>query len=373
MRYKDFPVMDCHIHNHTNEEPASRVAFHRYEEITNEIFEKTDNDAITFVAIGYAGDYNFEKSGPVNLPETAIGYYLKDKMRQKIYLFGALSRNYHKPERNTPEMLLEQAKFRYAAGCDGFKSLDGHVNTYRKVGARLSDPITDLYFDYLEKNRIPINIHCANPEDVFEEDSIIYIGKERVEEAKKIYRDVRLDVEELLTKFPKLTLILPHFYFLSRDLEQVEAIFNRWENVYFDMTPNIFMYYDFNRYSDDYLRGFFRRNAHRLLYGTDTYIEENIRPIPIQVEVVRDFFEKEHSEFLSEMGIRTFPMDDDFLKKMYYENFTKLVGPNPRPVNRSMALEECRHLLEEYGAYLSAKETDDLRKIQQYFQNEGHR
>jgi len=371
VRYKNVPVVDAHIHIHTNDSPSSRVAFHRNEEIVNEIFEKTNDEAITLVATGFARDYKFGKSGPVNLPETVVGYYLKDKMPQKIYLFGALSRNYHKPELNTPELLLEQAKFRYAAGCDGFKSLDGHLNTYRAVGARLSDPVTDLYFDYLEKNRIPINIHCANPEDVFEEGSILYAGKDRLEETVQIYRDVRADVEELLTKFPKLTLILPHFYFLSRDLDQVEAIFNRWENVYFDMTPNIFMYYDFNRYSDEYLRDFFRRNAHRLLYGTDTYIEENIRPIPIQVEVVRDFFEKEHSPFLSEMGIRTLPMDDDFLKKMYYENFVKLVGPQPRKVNRSLALEECNHLLGEYGAYLSELDREYITKIKQYFANEG--
>lgn len=40
MGYKQFPVVDSHIHIHTNEDPASRVAFYRNEEIVNEIFEK---------------------------------------------------------------------------------------------------------------------------------------------------------------------------------------------------------------------------------------------------------------------------------------------------------------------------------------------
>ena len=54
------------------------------------------------------------------------------------------------PEKNTAELYLEQAKFRVAAGCDGFKSLDGRVCTYRNVGYKLSDSVTDLYYDYLD-------------------------------------------------------------------------------------------------------------------------------------------------------------------------------------------------------------------------------
>jgi len=369
MRYLDLPVIDGHIHVLTNDSPPTRVPFHRHEEIVTEIFQKSNYEAATLLCYGYTFEYYHEKTGSINLMDMPMGYYLKDKCKEKLYLFGSFSRNYHKPELNTQEFYLEQAKFRHAAGCDGFKSLDGILATYRTVGARISDPVTDLYYDYLEKNHIPIMIHLLGPYELLQEDCVLYPGKERVEEYREIFEEITADVEELMTKFPKLTLIFPHFYFQSKNLDKVEEMMDKWENVYFDLTPNIFMYHDFNQYPDDVVRSFFVRRADRILYGTDTFIEENIRPVPLQVEVVRDFFEKEHSDFLAEMGIRTLPLDEETLKKIYYKNMRKLVGPEPRPVNPKMVLEECSHLMENYRPYLLDREVEFLQNIQHYFEN----
>ena len=370
MSYLDLPVIDDHIHIHTNDNDVPRVStLKRHEEIVEEIFEKTNDEAITLLASGFASDYKYEVGGNVNLIENAIGYYLKDKIQKKIYFFGAFSRDFHKPDKNTRKMYLEQAKFRVAAGCDGFKSLDGLLTTYRNIGARFSDPVTELYFEYLEKNRVPIAIHLLQPNNIFEKDCVMYVGEDKIEETRILIKDIKEDVEELLNKFPKLTLIIPHFYFLSHDLDEAERFMTKYENVYFDLTPNIFMYYDFNKYNDEELRAFFKRISHKLIYGTDTFIEEGILDIPIQVNVVRDYFEKEQSEFLSGMGIKTLPMDEDFLKKIYYENFIGIVGNEPRKVNAKMAIEECDCLLTEYRAWLSKKDIDFLIQIKNYFEN----
>lgn len=371
MCYLDLPIIDGHIHVHTNDVDNLRVSsLKRHEEINDEIFKKTNDEAIVYVACGYSGGYHEEKSGHVNLVDTAIGYYLKDKCPQKIYLFGAFSREFHKPEKISKEYYLEQAKFRVAAGCDGFKSLDGLLDTYRKVGVKFSDPVTDLYFDYLEKNNIPIVIHMKGPDSaVSDEKSGYYVGKDRVEECKKMIADIDSDVEELLTKFPKLTLILPHFYFMSHRLDKAEEIMQKWDNVYFDLTPNICMFYDFNKIPDNEMRAFFKRNENKILYGTDTFIEEGIGEIPIQVNVVRDYFEKDNSELLSQMGIKTLPMDEEFLKKIYYENMLGLVGDEPKPVDKKKAIIECNCLLEEYKEYLSEKDLAFVKEIKAYFEN----
>ncbi len=377
MRYLDLPVIDAHVHLHTNDdmhksdkEDLRLDTLKRHEEINDEIFKKTNYAAINYICTGFSSGYHEEKSGKVNLMDTPVGYYLKDKCPQKIYLFGAFSREYHKPEKVSQEYYLEQAKFRYSAGCDGFKSVDGLLRTYRDVGARFSDPITDLYFDYLEKNRIPIMIHMKGPDNaVNDETSGYYVGKDKVDEFKKIIADISDDVDELLTKFPKLTLVLPHFYFMSHDLDKAEEFMTKWENVYFDLTPNICMYYDFNKIPDNEMRAFFKRNENKIIYGTDTFIEEGIGEIPLQVMCVRDYFEKENSEFLSSMGIKTLPMDEEFLKKIYYKNFIKIAGEEPRPVNAKLVIEECDCMLSDYREYLSDKHIVFLNQIKEHFKN----
>jgi len=369
MGFKNFPITDAHIHVHSYDLKSGRIAFERHEEIINEIFEKTGYDAINLVATGYKGSYDFEKAGKVNLVDMPIGYYLKEKCKQKIYLFGAFSRNYHKPEKNTAQMLLEQAKFRVSAGCDGFKSLDGIYDTYGELGAKLSDSITEPYFEYLEKNNIPITIHLLGPDQVFDKNSIIYAGDEKQEEYKKIRKDVHDDVEELLKKFPKLTLICAHFYFMSNDLEKAEYMMSKYENLYFDLTPDIFMYHDFNKYPDEEIRAFLKRNENKIIYGTDIFIEEDKNDKPVHYSIIREFFEKEDSAFLKDYNLKSLKMDDDFLKKIYYENFKRIVGDEPRKVNPKMAMEECDCLLTDYRQWLSDKDVEFLTSIKAYFNN----
>lgn len=370
MEYKNVQVVDAHIHIHAyNMEQYGRVPFDRHEEIVNEIFDKTNYDAINLVATGFKSTYHFEKAGKVNLIDTALGYYLKEKCKQKIYLFGAFSRNYHFPEKNTKELYLEQAKFRIAAGCDGFKSLDGIFDSYREVGAKFSDSITEPYFEYLEKNNIPITIHFCGPNQVFDKNSIIYAGDEKQEEYKSIIKDVHADVEELLKKFPKLTLICAHFYFMSDDLEKAEYMLTKYENLYFDLTPDIFMYHDFNKYPDDEIRAFLKRNQHKIIYGTDIFIEEDESEKPIHYSVIREFFEKENSPFLNDLGLKPLKMDDEFLEKIYFENFKKIAGDEPRKVNPKMAIEECDCLLTDYRQWLSDKDIEFLTNIKTYFNN----
>ena len=85
MEYKNLPLIDAHIHVHSYSAECLRVPFERHEEIINELFAKTDYDAVTLVATGFKGSFNIEKSGKVNLLDTPMGYYLKDKCKQKYY------------------------------------------------------------------------------------------------------------------------------------------------------------------------------------------------------------------------------------------------------------------------------------------------
>ena len=251
---------------------------------------------------------------------------------------------------------LEQTKFRHQAGCDGFKSLAGHCKNYRTMG-RLSAPALNLHYEYLEKHRLPIMIHVGNPQELFKEDG----GQANPEKYPE-------DITKLLTKFPKLHLILPHFNFMSQNLDKAEDLLNRWENLYFDLTSNIFMYHDFNKYPDQVIRSFFERNTDKILYGTDTFLEEGNLSPPLQVQVVRDFFEKEHSDFLAAMGIHTVPLSKNVLKKIYHDNLMELLPDTPSPLKPEYVIKECEGLL-AYPSYFNDNDVILLQEIIAYFKN----
>jgi len=359
MSYLNIPIIDIHIHVHPSSPDRALPTLKAHEEVVQEIFDKTGDEAITLIATGVNGG---NVKGNATHLDTPLGYYLKHKCPQKIYFFGARSRYQAHKELNTQEFYLEQAKFRHAAGCDGFKCLDGLTKIYKRLQTKVSDPALDLYHEYLEQTGLPLLMHVGNPIEMFEKGSVLYTEEPGLPTLDELYDDVT----ELMTKFPKMTLILPHFFFMSRDLDKAEDLLNRWENLYFDLTPNIFMYYDFNKYPDEVVRSFFTRNCHKIIYGTDTFLETNIRPIPLQVEVVRDYFEKEHSEFLSSMNIRTLPLEPDILKKMYRDNFMKLVEPKPIPVQPAYVIKECQDLL-AYESCMEPHHVTLLREISDYF------
>ncbi|MBE5869561.1 MAG: hypothetical protein E7293_11515 [Lachnospiraceae bacterium] len=356
MSYYDLPIIDCHIHVSANGDNSKRPSLQRHQEFVQEVFDKTGDEAMVLLSYWYEKGDLFGKAGGVNLMDTPLGYYLKQKCPQKLYLFGAVSRHMQTPSRNTREFYLEQTKFRHQAGCDGFKSLAGHCKNYRIMG-RLSAPVLDLHYEYLEAHQLPIMIHVGNPQVLILEKS------EQVEPQEYLE-----DITELLTKFPKLRLILPHFNFMSQDLDKAEDLLNRWENLYFDLTPNIFMYEDFNKYPDQVVRSFFERNSDKILYGTDTFLEEgNLNP-PLQVQVVRDFFEKEHSDFLASMGLHTVPLSKNVLKKIYRDNLMKLLPDTPSPLNPEYVIKECEGLL-AYPSYLNENDGILLQEIIAYFKN----
>lgn len=363
MGYRNLPIVDAHIHVHMNSDNTVRPTLQRQEQILQDIFEKTGDEAIVLLACSYGGTSTFGKAGKIILMDTPLSFYLKEKCPRKIYNFAAISHHHLQPEKNTQQFFLEQVKFRYAAGCDGFKSLDGLLNVYKDQKCRLSDPSLDLMYAFLEENQIPLLMHVGGPMEVYEKGSIIYSDDPELARPEELYEDVTA----LLEKFPKLTLILAHFNFMSRNLEKAEYMLSKWENLYFDLTPNIFMYWDFNKLPDETVRGFFRRNCHKILYGTDTFIEEGIRPVPLQVELVRDYFEKEASDFLAEHQVRPLPMEDEVLRKMYRENVMRLLPAQPRPVSGAHVVEECQQLL-TYETLLNKHDIQLLRQMIAYFQ-----
>jgi len=51
----------------------------------------------------------------------------------------------------------------------------------------------------------------------------------------------------MMRKHPKLKIVLAHFGFLTEHIDWASDWLDEFENLYFDLTPSLFMYYDFQK------------------------------------------------------------------------------------------------------------------------------
>jgi len=240
-----------------------------------------------------------------------------------------------------------------AIGCDGLKMVEGKPTSRQAMNI----PVTDAYFaDYwahVEELGLPIVWHVNDPEEFWEPDKLPAWARELKwgygpEDVQK--EQLYAEVAEVLARHPRLKVIFPHFYFLSADLPRAGRFLDEHPNVSFDLAPGIEYLYNLSR-DPDASRAFFVRYAERILYGTDLMSQLTVDQGRYRAGIIYRWLETEDTfripagvDFLlgkPEDGvIRGMALPDDVLAKIYGGNFTRLVGPAPKPLDRDAAMEE---------------------------------
>lgn len=352
MEYKNIPISDSHIHVFWNMPLRDKT------ELLNKIIEKNNYDTVTVLCIPVCSS-RLVKSR--NFLENLTGFYLKRQMPEKVYAFAGLS-HYYNDEKNTPEFYLNQAKFYMSAGFDGLKMIEGRPNQRFILGHGYDDARYDLMYDYAEKNKIPIVIHASGPEFCWAEGG-------RFAESEFGFFDYYDELDRMMSKFPKLKVTFAHMNFITGHIDMAADFLDKWENVYYDFTPNQFMYLDFQKNADEW-KDFFIRYQDRLIYGTD--IGSNTKDIDgteadSLVHMVRGFFEEDKP--YSELGYDfiPIPLEDSLLKKIYRENMMKFYEmKKPKEPVVSVMKEELE-AVEKMRILLNVDEAADLELIKTVF------
>lgn len=156
-------------------------------------------------------------------------------------------------------------------GLDGVKLLEG------KPQMRKSLPIPDFddacwepFWDYLEKEQIPVMFHVNDPEKFWSGDVSPWLVRQgwAYDESFINNEEQYSQVLTVLQRHPGLRIVFAHFFFMSAQLDRLSEILDRYESVMVDLTPGIEMYENFS--SDIEKAGdFFERYHDRICYGTD--------------------------------------------------------------------------------------------------------
>ena len=294
----------------------------------------------------------------------------------KIDVFGGIDRNIYLKEDGQEAMaerLREQVRLLSGKGCTGIKMLEGKPNIRKAFPVPDFDSETwESYWTEAERTQIPIIMHMNDPETFWDASRVDAFAKS----AGWFYDDTYVNNEDqysqmdrVLVRHPELRILFPHFYFMSMQLERLADIFDRYPNVYTDVTPGTELILNMGaaKHHEAACR-FFTKYQDRILYGTDIGGRQVIRDEPAslnleesraRVDLVRTFLETEGEYLLADDGayftgrgearIKGLGLPDNVLEKICRKNYRTFATGKP----------------EGYGTYHEGV-SDGKRKKDQY-------
>lgn len=355
-QYRPAPICDMHIHPHV-EAPL---------EDSLKVFQNIIDH------------FNYERIALESLPSHDIinnfkVLYFKSRLPNAYANLGLI---HHYNETDTQQTYLQQAQAFYRMGCDGFKMLEGKPQNRKQLNRPLDDTLFDGFYDFAEKNELPIVLHFGDPREFWDVNRIPKWALDRgwlYDETYVPFEAAQKEVEGILKKFPNLKLILAHFFFVSDDIDYAEKFMSQWPNVCFDLTPGSEMYDNFNQNITEWKK-FFTKHSDRILYGTDIYNwhQENLsieERYAHAVNLVRSFLEKKEAFWDHWRGKpmqHPFGFNDNVLEKIYRQNFLRVFGKTPRELDPEFIVHQCQLFLSSYS--LTDSETNHMNQIINWFQ-----
>ena len=200
---------------------------------------------------------------------------------------------------------LEKLKRCLKMGGQGLKLYNGHSVFY---DLPLDDPTMLPVYEFCEKNKVPILMH-------------VNLG---------LYQQ---EFESVLTKFPKLKIICPHFCLSTIETDRFEYIMTKYPNLYSDISFGFIDYLKAGllRISKDpeRYRKLLAKYQDRFFFGTDMVVTSapyKTSDWMAQVtRAYRDMLEKDSYEFFAipGMSLRGLHLDGEVLEKIYHSNLEK--------------------------------------------------
>lgn len=226
----------------------------------------------------------------------------------------------------------------------------------KPVLRRLHEPLDGSYYrgfwETCEDLGIPVLCHVADPEEFWDENLAPVWAKSRgwvyylddYPTKEELYREM----ENVLDAHPGLKVVLCHFYFISADIEGAEQFLNRYENANLDLTLGIELMHNISRKRDEW-REFFIKFEDRIFFGTDIATWQNVQEALDRIWLIRNFLESDEEFYTPQtadmlltryeepfLGLK---LPAGTLRRIYSENFKRLWGDNPRPLNMEVVID----------------------------------
>ncbi len=299
--------------------------------------------------------------------QNAMGIYLK-ALAPENFAFGGLT------YRCDCDFAAELDAL-WKIGFDGMKMVENKPSLRKKLGVAFNDPRYDSFYKKLEELQIPLLSHVADPEECWDRalipdwayDAGYFYGDGTYEEKETLYAEV----EDVLTRFPRMKVILAHLFFMSADLERLDSLLERHPNVCLDLVAGTEMYWNFGKRPVEW-REFFLKYQDRIIYGTDNsnlYNAVELENARITNRLERDFLTTSGTVHAWDKTTQGIALPEDVQKKILRENFLRLTGGAPRPLDRAAAARYLTARLENPALALTAEERTAIGDVLAFLQH----
>lgn len=268
-----------------------------------------------------------------------------------IWIFGGIDRNIYRrqaPVRQTAQELAGEIDRLMKLGCTGIKMLEG------KPDVRKNDKVPDFdaevwepYWKEAERCQIPIIMHVNDPEEFWDAAQV----SEYAKKAGWFYDETYVNNEaqyaqmlHVLERHPRLRILFPHFYFMSRQLPRLACVLECFEEVRIDVAPGVELYYNLSENVEE-AGIFFEKYQNRICYGTDigarSVIWKEATPLSMEesrarAELITRFLETKGDYILEADGyyvkekeptlMHGLGLSEKILEKIYSTNFMDFIA-----------------------------------------------
>lgn len=197
------------------------------------------------------------------------------------------------------------------------------------LGLHIDDPKMKPLFEKCAELGMPVNIHIADPQWMYEKmdstnDGLMNAFTWRIELNKPKMLDLPglvKTLENAVKENPKTVFIACHYANLMHDPEQLGKLLDKYPNLYADISA---------RYAETatiprYMKAFIEKYQDRLLYGTDMGYESSMYRTTFRMLESYDEHFYETSLFGYHWPLHGFGLSPVVLKKIYYDNAALLL------------------------------------------------
>jgi uncharacterized protein len=192
----------------------------------------------------------------------------------------------------------------------------------------VDDPRMDPILEKMAELKLPINFHTGDPKWMYEpmdkhNDLLFEAYYFRLDNRPDIrsHEEMIVILENAIRKHPKLTFIACHFMNLTYDLDQLGNLFDKYPNLYADISQREAYIASIPRFAANFIEKY----ADRLLWGTDQGYSLPMYRNSFRILETLDehFYAWDVSNspwYLNGLGL-----SDATLKKLYYDNAMKIL------------------------------------------------
>lgn len=278
--------------------------------------------------------------------QNPLGILQKVLYPESTYFFGGL--DYYVYESPNYDF-ASQLKTLLDIGADGIKIIETKPMVGKMIGlASMTDDAYRGFFEGLEESGAPIMWHVADPETFWDInfapkwaiESGWFYGDGTFPTKEKLYSDV----EEILTRYPNLSVTFAHMFFMAYDLERLDKWMDRFTNMRVDLTPGCEMYGGFAERHRDW-RDFFLKHSGRILMGTDggwvtgEGVEAKINHASAHANRIRRFVSTDDMVNFDDYSVKGLNLPSKVCENILYKNFVRVTGERPKKINKAAALD----------------------------------